>query len=189
MYVNIKADEEDNERVKVDLWYDEDDHDDDDGDSDVDKNKAIVDKAVDTTNSCNDDTKTGAVDKKNKEGAYIISSTSSQTVIQLPSIWTKKSFIDIFKQKESDVVNTTSGSNGADEQITEKKKKKKKVVTKFCEMCKIECTSETSWETTLLVRNTPKCSNARRKSIVENHRRTDPTGSPTRERAVLHRQS
>ena len=145
VYVNIKVDEEDNERVKVDLWYDEDDHDDDDGDSDVDKNKAIVDKAVDTTNSCNDDTKTGAVDKKNKEGAYIISSTSSQTVIQLPSIWTKKSFIDIFKQKESDVVNTTSGSNGADEQITEKKKKKKKVVPKFCEMCKIECTSETSW--------------------------------------------
>ena len=28
VYVNIKVDEEDNERVKVDLWYDEDDHDD-----------------------------------------------------------------------------------------------------------------------------------------------------------------
>jgi len=149
VYVNIKVDEEDSERVKVDLWCDEDD---DDSDDDDNIEKATVDEDKDAVDATNTDTNTSASAKENVDDKpYIVSSTSSQTVIQLPSIWTRKSFIDTLKQKESELMNTGSGSGKVGEQTATSaskktnKKEKSAFVPKFCDLCKMECNSETAW--------------------------------------------
>jgi len=155
VYVNIKVDEEDSERVKVDLWCDEDDDDSDD-DNNNDKADVVVDDDDESINIAHadeqDGTDTPTATKEHADEPYIVSSTSSQTVIQLPSIWTRKSFIDTLKQKEYELMNTKSENSQTDQHTTAigkktkpKKKEKSAFVSKFCELCKMECNSETAW--------------------------------------------